>query len=255
MEASERLWGRKTEATWATAAGSLFLVSMCPVWIIANWITLEYFGGSLFAFFSALSSDGLIHFTQQYVPRSSMRATVGYASWLLFQATLYSLLPGPLSTGQLTPAGNLLKYKTNGLLAWVVTHLLTVLAATFGFLDLAVIANHWEGLLVAVNVYGVLLAAFCLVKAHVMPSHPNDRKFSGWVRCSAIANLWLTCSRLPDIRLLRWYRAESTLWRVMGFQIVPQWTTGHNCLDFNVGFLLELCRHRLAAVLLRQSLR
>lgn len=186
MEVTERLWGRKTEATWATAAGSLFLVSICPIWIIANWITLEYFGGSLFAFFSALSSDGLITFTQQYAPRPSMRASIGYACWLVFQATLYSLLPGPLSTGQLTPAGNLLKYKTNGLLAWAVTHLLTVLAATFGLLDLALIANHWEGLLVAVNVYGMLLAAFCLIKAHVVPSHPNDRKFSGWIPRSAI---------------------------------------------------------------------
>ena len=121
-----------------------------------------------------------------------MRASIGYACWLAFQATLYRLLPGPLSTGQLTPAGNLLKYKTNGLLAWAVTHLLTVLAATFGLLDLALIANHWEGLLVAVNVYGMLLAAFCQIKAHLVPSHPNDRKFSGWNPRSDIPSQWLT---------------------------------------------------------------
>ena len=39
----------------------------------------------------------------------------------------------------------------------------------------------------------------------------------------------------------------------MGFQTVPQWTTGYSRLDFNVGFLPQLCRHHLAPVLLRQA--
>ena len=201
-EVTERLWGRTTEATWATAAGALCIVVLSPVWIVANWITLEYFGGSLSVFFSAISSDGLIPFIQQYAPRPSMVASIGYVCWLAFQATLYSRLPGPISMGQLTPAGNLLQYKTNGLLAWVVTHLLTVLAATFGFLDLALIANHWEGLLVAVNVYGMLLAAFCVIKAHVAPSHSNDRKFSGQSPSIAAPGQGLTWHRILDIRLL-----------------------------------------------------
>ena len=179
MAAIDRLWGRKTEATWATAAGSLALVLVCPVWIVANWVTLEYFDGSLSSMLSALYSDGLTSFTQQYAPRPSKEASIGYAGWLAFQGALYSLLPGPISTGQVTPAGNLLKYKTNGLLAWVTTHLLTMLAALIDVLDLSLIANHWEGLVIAVNVYGVLLAAFAQIKAHVAPSHPNDRKFSG----------------------------------------------------------------------------
>ena len=39
----------------------------------------------------------------------------------------------------------------------------------------------------------------------------------------------------------------------MGFQIVPQWTTGYSRLDFNVGFLLQLWRHDPAAILLHQA--
>ena len=172
-------WGRRTEATWTAAVGSLVLVLICPVWIVGNWITLEYFDGSLSDMLSAAYSDGLTSFTHQYAPRPSMESSIGYATWLAFQATLYSLLPGPISTGQLTPAGNLLKYKTNGLLAWVATHLLVLIAAISGILDLALIANHWEGLIIAVNVYGFLLAGFAQIKAHVAPTHPNDRKFSG----------------------------------------------------------------------------
>ncbi|KAL9131306.1 MAG: hypothetical protein Q9217_000741 [Psora testacea] len=123
--------------------------------------------------------NGLRYFVNQYAPRPSMQASLGYAAWILFQGILYSLLPGPISTGQLTPAGNLLKYKTNGLLAWTITHVAFLGAGAAGVLDLAIIAKNWEGLLVASNVYGFLLAGFCLVKGYVAPSHPNDRKFSG----------------------------------------------------------------------------
>lgn len=79
----------------------------------------------------------------------------------------------------MTPAGNLLEYKTNGLLAWVVTHCIIVVAGTLKIVDLATVANHWMGLLVAANAYGILLAGFCQIKTPVSPSHPNDRKFSG----------------------------------------------------------------------------
>lgn len=179
MGTTELLWGRKTKATWDTALGSLVLVLICPVWIIFNWVTLEYFDGSLHNALSALASDGLLSFLESYAPRPSLESFVGYAVWVVFQAALYSALPGPISTGQLTPAGNLLEYKTNGLLAWIVTHVFVVVAALCGFLDLAIIANHWEGLLIVTNIYGFLLSVFCQIKAHVAPSHPKDRKFSG----------------------------------------------------------------------------
>ena len=172
-------WGRKTQATWWTALGSLFLVVICPLWIISNWIALEHYGGSLYDTMLAMWSDGLYVFLKQRAPRPTTKASLGYVAWILLQAAFYSVLPGPLSTGQLTPAGNLLQYRTNGLLAWFVTHVLVVLAGLFGTLGLAILANNWEGLLVAVNVYGVLISLFCQIKAHVAPSHPGDRKFSG----------------------------------------------------------------------------
>ena len=172
-------WGRKTQATWWTAFGSLLLVVICPLWISFNWITLEYYNGSVYETANAIATDGLPFFLNRRVPRPSVKAAAGYILWVLAQGVLYSLLPGPRSTGQMTPAGNLLKYKTNGLLAWVVTHVLVVEASMFDLLDLALLANHWKGLLVAANAYGFLLALFCQIKAHVAPSFPNDRKLSG----------------------------------------------------------------------------
>ena len=46
-------------------------------------------------------------------------------------------------------------------------------------LDPSIIARHWEGLLVTVNAYGILLAFFAQVKAYLAPSHPDDCKFTG----------------------------------------------------------------------------
>ncbi|MCJ1280594.1 hypothetical protein MMC21_008423 [Puttea exsequens] len=172
-------WGRKTEATWCTAFASLAIVVLCPVWIITNWIAVEHFNGSLQDMLSTALTNGPISLAVHFSPRPSTAALLGYGAWIVFQAALFTWLPGPISLGQLTPAGNLLKYRTNGLLAWSVTLAIELLAAVFGIIDLAVIANHWEGLLVVANAYGALLSVFCLIKAHLSPSHPGDRKFSG----------------------------------------------------------------------------
>ena len=179
MTELDLLWGRKTDATWWTAFASLVLVFGSPLWISFMWIGLEYHNGSVYETAVALSENGLYSFCHQYAPRFTMNAFVGYAAWLSLQALFFTLLPGPISTGQMTPAGNLLEYKTNGLLAWVITHCVVIFAGAVGVVNLATVANHWMGLLIAANIYGYLLALFCQIKAHVSPSHPSDRKFSG----------------------------------------------------------------------------
>jgi len=73
----------------------------------------------------------------------------------------------------------LLPYTVNGLLAWFVTHVAAVSLVYAGVLDPALLAKHWAGLLVSVNIYGFLLSTFSYVKAHLFPTHADDRKFSG----------------------------------------------------------------------------
>lgn len=155
------------------------MITCCPLWLAINWIGLQHFNGSMTAALSALSDQGFADFYEKYFPRSSVEASVAYILWVSFQALLFIYLPGPICTGQLTPAGNLLKYKTNGLLAWVVTHALFLAAGYWGLIDLAIIAKKFEGAFFITNVCGFSLAAFCLVKAYVAPSFPGDCKFSG----------------------------------------------------------------------------
>lgn len=89
------------------------------------------------------------------------------------------LLPGKIGYGQRTPAGHILPYVVNGLLAWTVTHVAYFVGSeVFHLYPSSLIHDHWGGLLVAANIYGYLLTLFSFVKAHLFPSHADDRKFS-----------------------------------------------------------------------------
>lgn len=173
-------WGRRHHhGSWIHALGCASIMFLCPCLVIFMWISLSSFNGSLMAAFYFMREYGPTKFYSTYAPKPDLTVSAGYALWILFQATLYQFLPSRLSTGQLTPAGNLLKYRTNGLLAWFVTHTLFVAAALSGLLDAAILARHWEGLLITANFFGFLLSGFVYVKAHLSPTHDGDRKFSG----------------------------------------------------------------------------
>ena len=108
----------------------------------------------------------------------SLKAAMVYFSWVLFQAALYTFLPGK-GKGQLTPAGQLLEYNVNGLLAWQTTVTLAVAGCLAGVLDPSLLTDNWEGMIVTMNIYGYLLSIAAYLKAHIAPTHPQDRKFSG----------------------------------------------------------------------------
>lgn len=122
---------------------------------------------------------GVDTFYVRYGPELSIAVVMAYACWVVFQALLYQFLPGKLSTGQLTPAGHLLEYRTNGLLAWFTSHVLFATVVVTGLVQPTIIAVYWEELLVTVNVFGFLLSWFVYIKAYIRPSHERDRKFSG----------------------------------------------------------------------------
>ncbi|KAF8195259.1 ergosterol biosynthesis ERG4/ERG24 [Mycena galopus ATCC 62051] len=102
-----------------------------------------------------------------------------YGIWVVFQATLFVALPGTPRYGDTTPAGNRLLYKINGLLSWFLTIGVYILGTLCSFWDADIVAKQWTGLMVAASTYGIVLSIVVYVKAHVSPSHPSDRKFSG----------------------------------------------------------------------------
>jgi len=172
-------WGRASKAGWDKAIGALLICSAVPTLCYMNWIALEQYEGSITTACKAALDEGVVQFAFRHFPRFSVPALVGYALWLLLQAFFYGYLPGTLCYGQRTPGGHLLEYTANGLFAWALTHALYIACSFLGVLDPALIANHWEGLLVAVNTYGFVLSILAQWKGYWAPSYPEDRKISG----------------------------------------------------------------------------
>lgn len=172
-------WGRFNGDSWYSVVGCGAIMLLCPVLVILFSVALANFNGSITATLWACATNNPLDLIVLYAPRPSLLAILGYAAWVLFQAVLYAWLPGQIGYGQRTPAGYLLPYRVNGMQAWVVTHSLAAAAVAFGYLDAAIIAKNWDGLMVAINVYGFFLAGISYLKAHVNPTHPEDRKFSG----------------------------------------------------------------------------
>ena len=172
-------WARAHTASWISIIGPAVITFASPLWMSFNWSALTFFDGSLSATMLACRPPHVLDFVQTYFPRPTVAGTVGYAAWLLFQGLLYHFLPGPSCNGQRTPGGHTLQYTTNGLMAYCLTHLLFLAASVLGIIDPAIIAKHWEGLLMASSVYGLFLSAFVQCKGYWFPSYPADCKSSG----------------------------------------------------------------------------
>lgn len=173
-------WGRSAKrGSWRRAIASTGMVCLAPVLTIVWYISLADFQGSLLAFVRAVGADGLMRILKEHSPKFNFGVTAAYIGWLLLQAVLYVFLPGKTNTGQRTPAGHLLSYRTNGLAAWIATHVAYIGLCSVGVLDLACIPKNWGSLIVAMNCAGYLLSIFSYIKAYIHPTHPDDRKFSG----------------------------------------------------------------------------
>ena len=97
------------------------------------------------------------------------------------------------------------------------THTIAVGAAFLGYLDLTIIADHWEGLLVAMNIYGILLATLCLIKGHVTPSYPGDSRYSGSLIADYFIGIELNprLGKLFDLKLFHNGRPGIIAWTLI----------------------------------------
>lgn len=169
---------RNSRKSWLSCLACLFMITVPPTLTVLCWIALEHFKGSLFGALTELIELGPSLFAKQFAPIHDRRVTVAYFGWVLFQALLYTVLPGK-STGQLTAGGELLDYPTNGFLAWSITVSAFAVLTLSGTINPCIIARHWGSLVVTFNIYGYALSVGAYLKAYYAPSHPEGRTFSG----------------------------------------------------------------------------
>jgi hypothetical protein len=159
-------------------------VQCVPVIASVFLITILQYKGSLQALGAdivkvATEGTGSFDWQSKWVLRPSWRAVQILAIWLP-QFVLAVFLPGKTGYGQATPAGHVLKYNVNGLRAWVFTHIVLYIACyQLRLFSAGILFDEWPALFVLCNVWGFLLTTFAYIKAHVAPSHPDDRKWSG----------------------------------------------------------------------------
>ena len=175
---SDVTWGRRAKATTVDGIVAALIVLVVPCWMNIDRIALKYFDGSLSTAANTIWSDGIVNFAYSYYARPSALAIGAYAAWILFQALLYLALPGKRCKGQRTPGGQLLKYTANGPLAWGITHVVFLVAVLVGAFEASFIAEHWDGLVVAMDAYGIFVSTAALFKGHFAPSFQGDRKLS-----------------------------------------------------------------------------
>jgi 7-dehydrocholesterol reductase len=150
-------------------------------------------------------------------PRPTVAGFAIFASWYALQALLALLLPGRVGYGSVTPAGNRLVYRLNGLSAWVVTHVLLVLAVfAWKLAPATLLPDHWGALLVAANTWGFAAALFAYGKAYRFWSRPEDRHFSGSRICDFFAGVELN-PRIGalDLKLFHIGRVGMLAWSVI----------------------------------------
>ncbi|KAJ1930006.1 hypothetical protein IWQ60_000670 [Tieghemiomyces parasiticus] len=197
-----KTWGRTHEVSSGLALITGVLLLCCPVGVLYFWTACTHYECSLYAPYAAwtdlLRTDParLWPTLRAELPHFSPAAFWLHAAWLLFQGLLYAYLPGPIGFGQQTPAGHILPYKVNGLRAWLLTHALFLGGSLgLGLFPASIIYDHWGGLLVASNIYGYLLTIYAYMKAHLFPTHTDDRKFSG----SIVYDLFMGIEHNPRI--------------------------------------------------------
>ncbi|KAF4499130.1 hypothetical protein FAGAP_4723 [Fusarium agapanthi] len=220
MLAGADVWGRAAFGrSWLRSLVGASPLFLAPMASISIFITLAEYEGSLSLFADAVAEHGFWTICAQYGPHLTTKGIAAVICWVGIQAVLYCLLPGEQHQGQLTPAGYLLSYKINGLSAWIVTHLLYAVLSWLGILDPGFIPRNWSSLIGAMNLAGFVISALALVKAYVMPTHPEDRKFSG----SFLYDFFMGIELNPrlgenfDLKLFSNGRAGMMVWTLIDF--------------------------------------
>jgi len=187
--ASAKTWGRSESSSKVSVLTNLLLLVFAPAIVLYYLICAFYFDCSLVAPLSQFLTERNF-FDFSTLPMPNEQTCFIFISWLVLQALLakipdylHRIVPGyqgGYCLGAVTPAGHSLKYNINGLQAWVISHALFLSASIIlGLFSASIIFDHWLRLFWLANILGFALAIFVYVKAYLLPSYPDDRKFSG----------------------------------------------------------------------------
>lgn len=143
----------------------LLLILFSPPFAVLLWVITVHYDGSVLAVLGGPPTQLLAK-----LPLPSWTAAAMLLGWLAFQLLLLRVLPSQRHLGPVTPRGNRPEYRLNGVLAFVVSHLVWFGATGLGLFSGAVIYDHFGELLVTSSLFALLFCAFLYVKGLRFPS-------------------------------------------------------------------------------------
>ena len=172
----------KVSYTQGSALVPPLLVLICPAFAMVLSYTITQLNGSPTNLLAEIRDGGLLALLKKawlpYILGSAVawKYILPYAA---FQLLLMRILPGKMTKGPVTPAGNVPEYKANGLLAYFVT-IVTFFVCAYGLklFNPADIYDHYLEIIGAMNVVSLVFCALLCLKGQFMPS-TTDHGASG----------------------------------------------------------------------------
>ncbi|KTD11192.1 7-dehydrocholesterol reductase [Legionella gratiana] len=158
--------------------GPLFLILVCPIFVMLMWYTNTQLEGSLFALWNLMLQKGFLQsiysIWQPYFWGSAIAWKIIFV-FIVFELALMRLLPGQTFQGPISPKGNVPVYKDNGLIAFIVTTV-TFCIASFGFnvFSASILYDNLAPLLGALNLFSLIFCVLLYLKGRFFPSSTDS---------------------------------------------------------------------------------
>lgn len=178
-KAQKLFWGRRQHVSGLGSLPSMALIIAAPLVVLCLYTALAQHNGSVTMALRSFRTLGAQSFPREYFPGFTVMGGLAYIGWVAFQACLYRVLPGRIAAGPPTPGGHSLRYKINGLWSWIATLAVFLVCVSTAKIDASFIAMHGGELLVAANIYGLLVTAIFTVKCYLWTPTTRDVRFSG----------------------------------------------------------------------------
>ena len=177
-----------------------FLVTTCPAFAMVFSYTIIELDGSFSKLLEVILQKGMLHlFSKAWLPYifGTAKAWKIIGSFAVFQLILMKILPGKMTKGPVTPAGNVPIYKANGLLSFLATVIIFFLLYFLGLINPAEVYDHYLEIIGALNVTSLIFCVFLCLKGAYFPSS-TDSGASG----NLIFDYYWGCELYP--RLFGW---------------------------------------------------
>ena len=161
-----------------TATGSvivpMFLVLVCPAFAMVFVRVLVEYGGELGRFLQDTRQVGALQMLKTsawpYI-LGSRKAWEFILPFAGFQLLLMRLVPGKITQGPVTPAGNIPVYKANGLLSFFITLAVFCLGGyVLKIFNPAEVYDHYQEIIGALNLSSLIFCLFLSLKGRFVPS-------------------------------------------------------------------------------------